>query len=110
MSYTLLNIDLADLTAIKITCGQCHASAEFPVARLQSDSPERCFHCRAMWFAAKSPQATALEHLLRVIMEAGAANREHLFRALGELRGDAVQECRVHFVIDPGLPRTKVPY
>jgi hypothetical protein len=95
MSYTLLNIDLADLTAIKITCAQCHASAEFPVARLQSDSPERCFHCRATWFPAKSPQATALEHL---------------FRALGELRGDAVQECRVHFVIDPGLPRTKVPY
>jgi hypothetical protein len=48
-----------------------------------------------MWFAAKSPQATALEHL---------------FRALGELRGDAVHECRVHFVIDPGLPRTKVPF
>ncbi|HET9844487.1 MAG TPA: hypothetical protein VFQ02_01980 [Nitrospira sp.] len=94
MSYTLLNIDLADLTAIKITCAQCHASAEFPVARLQGDSPERCFHCRAEWFASKSPQATALEHL---------------FRALGELR-DAAPECRVHLVIDPGPPRTRVPY
>ena len=95
MSYTLLNIDLTDLTAIKVTCAQCHASAEFPVARLRGDSPERCFHCRAMWFAAKSPQATALEHL---------------FRALDELRGDAVPECRVHLVIDPGPPRARVSY
>src|SRR5689334_22187370 len=62
MSYTSLNIDLADLTAVKITCAQCRASAEFPATRLQGDAPERCFHCRAEWFAPKSPQATALEH------------------------------------------------
>ena len=96
MSYILLAINLTDLTAIKITCSQCHASAEFPVARLQGDSPERCFHCRAEWFVAKSPQATALEHL---------------FRALGELRGDAVSACRVQLVItqDPGFPHPRVP-
>ena len=95
MSYTSLNIDLADLTSVKLTCAQCRAAAEFPAARLQGDAPERCFHCRAEWFPPKSPQATALEHL---------------FRALGDLRGDAVAECRVQFVIDPGLPRTRVPY
>ena len=96
MSHMRLNISLSDLTAIKITCLQCHASAEFPVARLQGDSPERCFHCRAEWFVAKSPQATALEHL---------------FRALGELRGDTVSECRVQLVIpqDPGFPHTRMP-
>ena len=96
MSYTSLNINLADLTAIKITCTQCHASAEFPVARLQGHSPERCFYCRAEWFDGKSPQATALEHLCR---------------ALGELRGDAVSGCRVQCVMtqDPGFPHTRVP-
>jgi hypothetical protein len=96
MSYIVLNINLTDLTAIKITCSQCHASAEFPVARLQGDSPERCFHCRAEWFVTKSQQATALEHL---------------FRALGELRGDAASECRVQLVIspDPGFPHTRMP-
>jgi hypothetical protein len=36
--------------------------------------------------------------------------RNVVSRQESELRGDAVQECRVHFVIDPGLPRTKVPY
>jgi hypothetical protein len=94
MSYKLLNINLNDLTAIKITCGHCHASAEFPVARLQGDPPERCFHCRGEWFAVNSPQATALEHL---------------FRALGELRGSAVSEWRVQLVMkDPGFQRTGV--
>ena len=95
MSYTLLNINLADLSAIKITCAQCHASAEFPVARLQGDSPERCFYCRAEWFVAKSPQATALEHLCR---------------ALVELRGDAVSGCRVQLVmtLDSGFMHTRV--
>jgi len=94
MSYIVLNINLTDLTAIKITCSQCHASAEFPVARLQGDSPERCFHCRAEWFVAKSQQATALEHL---------------FRALGELRSDAASECCVQLVMsqDPGFPHTR---
>jgi hypothetical protein len=95
MSYTSLNIDLSDLTAVKLTCAQCRASAEFPATRLQGDAPERCFHCRAEWFVPKSPQATALEHL---------------FRALGDLRGDATAECRVQFVIDPGSPRTRVPF
>jgi hypothetical protein len=95
MSNTLLNIDLSDLTAIKIICAHCRASGEFPVARLQGDAPERCFHCRAEWFLAKSPQATALEHF---------------FRALGDLRGDAVTECRVQLVIDPGFPRSRVPH
>jgi hypothetical protein len=96
MSYIVLNINLTDLTAIKITCSQCHASAEFPVARLQGDSPERCFHCRAEWFVAKSQQATALEHL---------------FRALGELRSDAASECCVQLVMsqDPGFPHTRMP-
>jgi hypothetical protein len=84
MSNMSLNINLADFTAIKITCTQCHASAEFPVARLQGDAPERCFYCRAEWFVAKSPQATAFEHLCR---------------ALGELRGDAVSGCRVQLVM-----------
>jgi hypothetical protein len=96
MSYTLLNINLSDLTAVKITCPQCLASAEFPVARLRGDPPERCFHCRSEWFVAKSPQATALEHL---------------FRALGELRGNGVSGCRVQLVMtqDPGFPPTRVP-
>ena len=96
MSYTLLNINLDDLIAVKIACGQCHASAEFPVARLQGDPPERCFHCRAEWFAGKSKQATALEYL---------------FRALGELRGNATSECRVQLVMtqDPGFPRSRMP-
>jgi hypothetical protein len=96
MSYTLLNINLDDLIAVKITCGQCQASAEFPVARLQGDPPERCFHCRSEWFVAMSPQATALEYL---------------FRALGELRGTAVSECRVQLVMtqDPGFPRSRMP-
>ena len=97
MSHTLLNIDLADLKAIKVTCAQCHASAEFPVARLQGDPPERCFHCRAEWFLHKSAQATALEHL---------------FRALEELRSrDASIGCQVQFVmtLDPGFPHTRVP-
>jgi hypothetical protein len=96
MSYTLRNISLFDLTAIKITCPQCHASAEFPVARLQGDPPDRCFHCRAEWFVAKSPQATALEHL---------------FRALGELRENPESGCRVQLVIneDPRSPHTRVP-
>jgi hypothetical protein len=95
MSNTALNIDLTDLTAVKIICAQCRASAEFPVARLQGDAPERCFHCRTEWFVAKSPQGTALEHL---------------FRALSDLRGDSATECRVQIVIDPGLPRSRVPY
>jgi len=96
MSYTVLNINLADLTAIKITCAQCRASAEFPVARLQGDPPERCFHCRAEWFVAQSSQATALEHL---------------FRALGELRADGASACRVQLVMmqDPGFLHTREP-
>lgn len=96
MSYTVLSINLADLTAIKITCTQCRASAEFPVARLQGDPPERCFHCRVEWFVAKSSQATALEHL---------------FRALGELRGDEASGCRVQLVMtqDPGFLHTREP-
>ena len=96
MSDTMLNISLSDLTAIKITCPQCHASADFPVARLQGDPPERCFHCRAVWFNAKSPRTTALEHL---------------FRALGELRDNSESGCKVQFVMkeDPRLPHTRVP-
>src|SRR5688572_784179 len=95
MSYTLLNIDLVDLTAIKITCAQCHASADFPVARLQGDPPERCFHCRAEWFVSKSPKAMAVEHL---------------FRAIGELRGETESGCRVQLVMtqDPRFPQTRV--
>jgi hypothetical protein len=96
MSYTMLNINLTDLTAIKITCPQCHASAEFPVARLQGDPPERCFHCRSEWFVARTPRATALEHL---------------FRALGELRANSEPGCRVQLVMteDPRSPHTRVP-
>jgi len=96
MSDTMLNISLSELTAIKITCPQCRASAEFPVARLQGDPPERCFHCRAEWFVARSPRTTALEHL---------------FRALGELRANAESGCRVQLVLkeDPRLPHTRVP-
>ena len=96
MSSTSLNINLADFTAIKITCTQCHGSAEFPVARLQGDAPERCFYCRAEWFVPKSPQATAFEHLCR---------------ALGELRGDAVSACRVQLVMTQtsGFTQTRVP-
>ena len=96
MSYTMLNINLTDLSAIKITCPQCHASADFPVARLQGDPPERCFHCRAEWFVAGTPRATALEHL---------------FRALGELRASSESGCKVQFVMteDPRSPRTRMP-
>ena len=96
MSYTVLNINLADLTAIKITCAQCRASAEFPVARLRGDPPERCFHCRVEWFVAKSSQATALEHL---------------FRALGELRGDEASGCCVQLVMtqNPGFLHSREP-
>jgi hypothetical protein len=96
MSDTMLNISLFDLAAIKITCPQCHASAEFPVARLQGDPPDRCFHCRAEWFVAKSPRTTALEHL---------------FRALGELRENSESGCRVQFVMKEDLrsPHTRVP-
>ena len=96
MSYTMLNINLTDLSAIKITCPQCHASADFPVARLQGDPPERCFHCRAEWFVSGTPRATALEHL---------------FRALGELRASSESGCKVQLVMteDPRSPRTRVP-
>ena len=96
MSDPLLNISLSELTAIKITCPQCHASAEFPVARLQGDPPERCFHCRGEWFVARNPRTTALEHL---------------FRALGELRANSESGCRVQLVMkeDPRSPNTRVP-
>lgn len=96
MSCRILTISLSDLTAVKITCPQCHASAEFPVARLRGDPPERCFHCRSEWFVGKSPRATALEHL---------------FRALGELRENSEFGCRVELVMneDPRLPHTRVP-
>ena len=96
MSYTMLNINLTDLSAIKITCPQCHASADFPVARLQGDPPERCFHCRAEWFVSGTPRATALEHL---------------FRALGELRASSESGCKVQLVMteDPRSPRTRMP-
>jgi len=96
MSDMMLNISLSDLSAIKITCPQCRASAEFPVARLQGDPPERCFHCRGEWFVVGNPRTTALEHL---------------FRALGELRGKSESGCRVVLVIkeDPRSPHTRVP-
>ncbi len=87
MSETLLNIELTDFDAIKIVCSQCAASVELPVARFQGDSPDRCFHCRAVWFPANSSRATALEHL---------------FRALVELRQRGAQtECHVQFVMRP---------
>ena len=47
MSETSLNIEMADLGGVKIVCTHCHASIELPVARLQGDAPERCFHCLA---------------------------------------------------------------
>jgi hypothetical protein len=96
MSHTTMNISLSDLTAIKITCPHCHASAEFPVARLQGDPPDRCFHCRGEWFAAKSPRTTALEHL---------------FRALGELRSNSESGCRVQLVMkeDSRSSNTRMP-
>ena len=96
MSSVMLNISLSDLTAIKITCPHCHASAEFPVARLQGEPPERCFHCRGEWFVAKSPRTTALEHL---------------FRALGELRDNSETGCKVLFVMkdDARSSHTRVP-
>jgi hypothetical protein len=69
MSERLLNIDLTDLGAVKLVCVQCHASAEFPLAHPQADPPERCFHCRSEWFVADSPQATALQHLFRALVQ-----------------------------------------
>ena len=96
MSYTMLTISLTDLSAIKITCPQCQASADFPVARLQGDPPDRCFHCRSEWFVAGTPRATALEHL---------------FRALGDLRANSESGCRVQLVMteDRRSPHTRVP-
>jgi len=97
MSETSLNIEMADLGAVKIVCTHCHASIELPVARLQSDAPERCFHCRAEWFAPESPQATALQHL---------------FRALVQLRSrEAASGCQVQFVMktDRGSTKTRMP-
>jgi hypothetical protein len=96
MSDTLLNIELVDLGAVKIVCAQCHASAEFPVAHLQADPPERCFHCRAEWFLSTSPQATALQHL---------------FRALVQLRSrNPVSECQVQLVmrLDQGPSKARM--
>jgi hypothetical protein len=97
MSERLLSIDLADLGAIKIVCVDCHASAEFPLAHLQADPPERCFHCRGEWFIPNSPQATALQHL---------------FRALVQLRNrDAATDCHVQLVmrLDRGSSQARVP-
>jgi hypothetical protein len=97
MSETLLNIDLTDLGGIKIICAQCHAAAEFPVAHLQADPPERCIHCRAEWFVSATPHTTALQHLVR---------------ALVLLRGrEATSDCRVQLVmkLDRGSAPTRVP-
>jgi len=93
MSETSLNIDMADLTAVKLVCTHCHASIELPVVRLHSDAPERCFHCRAEWFTAESPQATALLHL---------------FRTLVQLRTrEAGSGCQVQFVMKPDRDSSK---
>lgn len=87
MSETLLNLDLADVGTIRLVCTHCRASAELPVAPLEADPPERCFHCRSEWFAAGSPQAIALQHL---------------FRALVQLRnGDPAVGCQVQLVVRP---------
>jgi len=97
MSETSLNIEMADLGAVKIVCTHCHASIELPVARLQGDAPERCFHCRAEWFIPDSANATALQHL---------------FRALVQLRSrEAASGCHVQFVMKPdrGSSKTRMP-
>jgi hypothetical protein len=97
MSERLLNIDLTDLGAVKLVCVQCHASAEFPLAHTQADPPERCFHCRSEWFLPDSPQATALQHL---------------FRALIQLRKvDMATDCHVQLVmrLDRGPSQSRVP-
>lgn len=95
MSETLLNLDLVDLGTIRIFCTQCHASAELPVAPLEADPPERCFHCRSEWFITGSPQAVALQYL---------------FRALVQLRnGEQSVKCQVQLVVKPDRgPMTRI--
>jgi hypothetical protein len=95
MSERLLSIDLADLNGIKIVCVHCHATAEFPLAHLHADPPERCFHCRGEWFMPNSPEATALQHL---------------FHALVQLRErDVAGDCHVQLVmrLDRGPSQTR---
>lgn len=98
MSERVLNIELTDLGAVKLVCVQCHASAEFPLAHPQADPPERCFHCRSEWFLPDSPEATALQHL---------------FRALVQLRKAAAtaDSCHVQLVLrlDRGPSQSRVP-
>ena len=87
MSETPLNLDLTDLGTIRIFCKQCRASAELPIAPLEADPPERCFHCRSEWFTTDSPQAIALQHL---------------FRALVQLRNvDQAAQYQVQLVVRP---------
>lgn len=69
MSETVLNLDLSDFGAIRVICSHCRASAELPVAPLEDDPPERCFHCRAEWFTHGSPQAIALQYLFRALVQ-----------------------------------------
>ncbi|ALA58665.1 hypothetical protein [Nitrospira moscoviensis] len=76
MSETLLNLDLADVGTIRMVCTACRASAELPVAPLEGDLPERCFHCRAEWFLPGSPPAVALQHLFRSLVQ--LRNRDYL--------------------------------
>jgi hypothetical protein len=87
VSETLLHLDLGDLGTIRMLCGHCHASAELPVAPLEGDAPERCFHCRTEWFVPGSPQAIALQYL---------------FRSLVQLRSrDQPAGCHVQLVVRP---------
>lgn len=97
MSETSLNIDMTDLGAVKIVCAHCQASIELPVARMHSEAPERCFHCRGEWFIPNSPQATALQYL---------------FGALVQLRSrDPASGCHVQFVMktDRGSSKSRMP-
>lgn len=87
MSETPLHLDLEDVGAIRMICRQCRASAELPVAPLEGDPPDRCFHCRAEWFVPGSLQAVALQYL---------------FRALVQLRQrDQPASCQVQLVVRP---------
>ncbi len=96
MSETSLCLEFSDLRTVKIVCAHCRAAAELPVAPLEADPPERCFHCRAEWFPMGSPQATALQFL---------------FQAFVQLRQpDVTPGCRVQLVIraDSGPAMTRM--
>jgi hypothetical protein len=94
MSQMSFNVDMADIVAIKVSCGHCGAAAEFPIAHLETDPPERCFHCRGNWFDEHSTSAVAIQHL---------------FQSFVQLRSeDQHRECQVQIVVRPDAGSSRV--